>query len=133
MDLVIDANILFAALIKESMTSNLLIKSNLKLYSPEFIFEEFKKHKKTILKKTKRSEEEFLRLFNLYESKIILVPFEELKLFEEKAIEISPDEYDVLYFALALKLNCPIWSNDKLLKKQNEINIISTHELINLL
>lgn len=33
------------------------------------------------------------------------------------------------YFALALKLKCPIWSNDKKLKEQNIITIYHTHEL----
>ena len=33
------------------------------------------------------------------------------------------------YFALALKLNCAIWSNDKKLKEQNKIQVCSTHEL----
>jgi len=35
MDLVIDSNILFAALLKESNTSSILFKHN--LYAPEFI------------------------------------------------------------------------------------------------
>ena len=43
MELVIDANILFAALIKKSGTSEILFKH--KIYAPEFIFEEFKKYK----------------------------------------------------------------------------------------
>ena len=43
MDLVIDSNILFAALLKESGTSDILFKH--KLYAPEFIFVEFRKYK----------------------------------------------------------------------------------------
>ncbi|MBT5021736.1 hypothetical protein HOK51_08530 [Candidatus Woesearchaeota archaeon] len=46
---------------------------------------------------------------------------------------ICPDENDVDYFALALKLNCAIWSNDKKLKNQNSIIVYSTEELINLI
>ncbi len=133
MDLVLDANILFAALIKESVTSNLLIKSGLKLYSPEFVFEEFRKHKQTILRKTKRSPEDFERLFNIYENRIVLVPFEDLKGFEKRAEEISLDNEDILYFALALKLGCPIWSNDKLLQEQDTVEILPTHELIKMI
>lgn len=43
MDLVIDSNVLFAALIKKGVTSELLFKHT--LFAPEFIFEEFKKYK----------------------------------------------------------------------------------------
>ena len=53
--------------------------------------------------------------------------------FKDKLIiakEISPDSNDVLYFSLALKLNCAIWSNDKKLKQQNKIKIYSTEDLI---
>jgi len=45
------------------------------------------------------------------------------------AEKISPDPNDLMYFALALKLKCPIWSNDKELKKQNEVIIYSTEDL----
>lgn len=44
--------------------------------------------------------------------------------------KISPDPNDADYFALALMLKCPIWSNDKELLKQNVVRIYSTGELI---
>lgn len=50
-----------------------------------------------------------------------------------KACKISPDLDDAVYFALAIKLNCPIWSNDKRLKQQNIVKVYSTHELARLL
>ena len=37
---------------------------------------------------------------------------------------------DVLYFALALKLKCGIWSNDKKLKEQNKVKVYCTGELL---
>ncbi|MEI6732208.1 MAG: PIN domain-containing protein, partial [archaeon] len=40
------------------------------------------------------------------------------------------DIKDAMYLALALKLNCPIWSNDKLLKNQTQIKVYSTSELM---
>jgi predicted nucleic acid-binding protein len=40
------------------------------------------------------------------------------------------DEKDTHYVALALKLNCPIWSNDTDLKKQNKVKIYNTKELL---
>ncbi|MEK6954273.1 MAG: PIN domain-containing protein [Candidatus Micrarchaeota archaeon] len=47
-----------------------------------------------------------------------------------QAKSICPDPDDIQYFALALKLGCPIWSNDKALKEQNTVEVISTGELI---
>ena len=129
MDLVIDSNILFAALLKESGTSDILFKHT--LFAPEFIFEEFRKYKDYIKSKTKRNEEDFDKLFDLFERNVILVPKGETELFIRQAEKISPDIKDVTYFALALKLKCDLWSNDKDLKeKQKVIRVYSTEELI---
>ena len=50
-------------------------------------------------------------------AKITFVSAEELKGKLHEADSISPDPDDVVYFALALKLNCVIWSNDKGLRE----------------
>ena len=129
MDLVIDSNILFAALLKESGTSNILFKH--KLHAPEFIFVEFRKYKDYLKGKTKRTEENFNELFDLFERNVILIPKEEVKPFIEKAEKVSPDAKDVPYLALALKLRCGLWSNDGDLKeKQDAIIVYSTEDLI---
>ena len=133
MDLVVDANVLFAALIKESATDLMLFADYLHLYTPEYIFTEFEKYKEEILQKTKRSTEDFYKLIEALKRRIILVPFEELDPYLQRAEIISPDPKDVAYFALALKLHCAIWSNDKKLKeKQDKVQVFHTHELINM-
>ncbi|GAH51713.1 unnamed protein product [marine sediment metagenome] len=65
MKLVVDANILFAALIKEGSTAELLISDKLQLFAPEFLFAEFVKYEELILKKTHRSHEEFNQFLKL--------------------------------------------------------------------
>ena len=128
MDLVIDANILFAALIKESVTSDILFRH--RLYAPEFIFEEFKEYKEELKQKTQRTDEDFSQLLDLFERKVILIPKEEIDPFIKRAEKISPDQKDVLYIALALRLHASLWSNDKKLKeKQNEITVYTTTDL----
>ena len=131
MELVIDANILFAALIKKSGTSEILFKH--KLYAPEFIFQEFNKYKNELKYKTHRNEEDFNELFSIFKRTIILIPKEEIDPYIKKAENISPDIKDIVYLALAMKLNCAVWSNDKHLKeKQKEVKIYSTEELFNM-
>ncbi len=49
MDLIVDANILFAALIKNNMTTELLFKNIFHLYAPEYLLEEFIDHKDEII------------------------------------------------------------------------------------
>jgi predicted nucleic acid-binding protein len=65
MNLVVDANILFAALVRESSTSDMLFKHT--LHAPEFILEEFKKYKEHLKGKTKRSEAGFAEFFDIFE------------------------------------------------------------------
>ena len=130
MDLIVDANILFAALIKEGATKELLFNENIHLFAPEFLIEEFSEHKKEILEKTHRSEGEFYEIFKVLQQIINIIPKEYFEDCLEKASEISPDKDDVEYFALALKLNCPIWTNETRLGKQDTVKTYRTKELI---
>ena len=131
MELVTDANIAISALIaSQGMTANLLFADTLKLSAHELLLKEIIKHKKEILKKSKFPEKEFELALSLIFSRIKLVPFSKFEKCIQKAKKISPDQNDIEYLALALKLNCPLWSNDKLLKTQREITVINTTELI---
>lgn len=132
MDLVVDANVLFAALIKNSLSYDLLFSDRFHLFTPEYIFTEFERHKEEILEKSERSNEDFFRLLEILKRRIVLVPLEELVPYVEEAENLTPDPKDMVYFALALKLNCAIWSNDKKLKEQNKVQVYSTYELTKL-
>ena len=52
MDLVIDVNVLFSALIKRGKTEELLFKEAFHLFAPEFLFDEFEAYRERILEKT---------------------------------------------------------------------------------
>lgn len=130
MELVIDANILFAGLIKNSTTAALLFNPRFKLYCPEFILEEFIKYAGLIQAKMKRTPEEFVMIMHQLHQVIMVVPEEEYEQYMEEAKKISPDDKDVPYFALALKLRCGIWSNDSALKEQDFVKVYHTRELV---
>src|SRR3989344_7705844 len=131
MKLVMDANVLFSSLIKEGLTRKILLEEEFYFYVPRFVISEFFEHMEELANKTKvnftllkRKMNEIFKLSNMN-----LVGAEEFGDFVEKAAKFSPDEDDIMYFALALKLNCPIWSNDCKLKEQRKIVIYSTEEL----
>ncbi len=130
MDLVIDANILFAALIKNDVTTELIFHEELNLYAPEFLLEEFKEHEREILKKTDQNYTQFIKLLEILKKNIRFIPYSDFKKFMIKANEITPDADDSAYIALALKMNCGIWSNDKKLKRLKDIEVISTGDLL---
>jgi len=43
---------------------------------------------------------------------------------------LAPHLKDVEYFALALRFDFPIWSNEKAFKKQSKVKVFSTKDLI---
>jgi predicted nucleic acid-binding protein len=130
--LVIDANILLAALIKKATTRDLLLKEELQLYAPDVLIEEFFDNTYLIAKKTNTRQEELAELLQelLTLSHVTVIPKKGFISFVKKAKSICPDKDDVPYFAIALYLRCPIWSNDKRLKEQTEIKIYTTKEVL---
>jgi predicted nucleic acid-binding protein len=46
------------------------------------------------------------------------------------AKEVCPHPKDIDFFALALKLGCPIWSIESRLKNQSDVKVINTKELL---
>lgn len=131
MELIIDANVLISALISpEGKTREIIFAYDIKFYAPEFLFTEIEEHKEEILKKSRLSDDEFDLALNLLKSRIILVPFTDFRKFISRAIRTSPDPDDIEYIALALSEDTIIWTDDKDLKKQTKVKIISTTELI---
>jgi len=128
-ELIVDANIIFAALIRDSITVKLLFVDDLHLYTPEFLLDEVRKYQKYLSNKTHRTKEEFESIYNVIKKRIVFIPMNYITPFIKKADKISPDPDDLVYFAAALKMNISIWSNDKRLTKQNKVKIYATHEL----
>ena len=131
MKLIVDANVLFSALIKEGLTAELLISDKLQFFAPEFLFTEFAKYKDLILRKTHRNEEDFNNFLEILKEQISIVPKKEITPFMYEADKISPDPKDTIYLACAIALKSNIWSNNKKLKlNQTKIIVFSTEELL---
>ena len=131
MELVIDANILMSALIAtEGKNYDLIFNDRIRLFSLDKLLYELEKHKAEILDKSGLSKYEFDIFLSFISSQIEFVSYSELEKFIPEAEKISPDPNDIEYFALALKMKCAIWSNDKKLKSQDKVKIYSTNDLL---
>ena len=97
MELVIDANILFSALIKDGYTRRLILLGDHSFFVPDFILEEMSKHKDMILEKANITEEDLKEVFDLIieNANIKIIPKEDFKDYIEAAKEISYDVDDV--------------------------------------
>ena len=130
---VIDANIVLAAMINpEGANGSLLFSPELELISPEFIKEELLKYLGLVVSKTGRSELDVKLAFDLILSQIKILSSLEYDSYRKQAEEISPDKNDSEYFSVALASNCAFWSNDKQLKAQSVVRVLSTFDLLQL-
>ncbi|VVB87316.1 PIN domain protein [uncultured archaeon] len=133
MKLVLDSNIIFSALIKKSTTRNIILSDVFDLHAPEYIFTEITKHKELLLRKSKMNEGDFDALLLLLQKHINLASKEDYidKMALAEEIMMKVDIADSPFLALALALNCSIWSNDGHFKQQDKVAVYTTKEITN--
>ncbi len=129
MRLVVDSNVVFAALIAQNYSLDLLFNDEFQFIAPEFIRIEIEEHKDEIQKKAGLTGDELQTLLDAVFRYVKLIPKEGYERFKTKAKAISPDKDDWPFFALAIRESCPILSNDKMLKQQSAVVVYSVHEL----
>jgi|SRR3989344_6913194 len=133
MKIVVDTNIL-VSFFRQNPVYEIISKSKslkLQLFSPEYAIEELKKNKSDILKYSKLNSKEFEDKLQELLNFIKILSQSSFIEFKSEAKHLIHDK-DLPIFALALKLNCPIWSNEPLFKKQSKVNVLSTREIIEL-
>ena len=129
MRVTVDANILFAALLKSGTTRKLWFGPEIELYAPSFLLKEFRKYLNYLKGKFAGSEKEFQGLYNKITAQVSLVKDPELEAFLPAAASLIRDPDDWLYLACALKEDTIIWSEDKGFKSQNRVKTLNTKEM----
>lgn len=133
MKLVIDTNIMMAALIKDGLARKIIFFSDIELLSPEFTMDEVYKYKELVLGKSNLTEKEFKVLLStiLEYINIISKSKYEYCLREADMLIGKVDDKDIPVLALALATkNDGIWSDDHHFKKQDKIKILTTQDMI---
>ena len=134
MKIVVDTNIL-VSFFRKNPVNELISKYkifNISLYSSEYNIWELKKNRQDVFKYANFNSKQFeIELSHLI-TFIKLIPEYECKNFEPEAKKISPHDKDIPVFALALKLECPIWSNEPGFKEQSRVKVFSTRDMIEL-
>lgn len=135
MRLVVDTNIVVAAIIRPGNTQKLLFSGFFDCHAPEHLMGEIENNRRDILRKS-GFEEGFLdSVIRLVYGKITFVPLSEFVVFKLAALELCPKghEKDWPFFALALKLECGLWSQDAALKNQKTVEVFTTGDIIRVL
>ena len=138
MRLVVDANKLFAGIITkgkklQSWTLNILFSDEVELFAPFRLLAELEKNRDEIRRKSGFSLQDFEVFVGVLKLRVRFIPLEQFLDKVPEAKELAPHLKDIEYFALALKLDCPIWAQEKAFKKQSRVKVFSTSELISFL
>ena len=129
---VVDTNVLMSALLKNnSFTAKLLRSEFFDIYYPEDGLREIEYYKKYIISKRERAlqKQSFEYVLKFILEPIHIIPSE---LYSQKIKDAYEemkgiDEKDTPFLALALQLNCSIWSDDKHFKQQSIATVSYTH------
>ncbi|MEK6833582.1 MAG: PIN domain-containing protein [Nanoarchaeota archaeon] len=133
MRVVVDTNILFSFFWRNSFIRKVLVSSNNEFVSSGLAIKELKKYSSLIINKTGISEKEFSIELNKLKNFVKFFSKKEYIHLINEAKRISPDKNDSEFLALCLKLSFPLWSNDKLLKKQDKVIVLNTEDFIDLM
>ena len=133
MELVVDTNVLLAALLKEAISRELLLDTRLRIFAPEHLIIETQKHLRTsssLRKRIQLTAKELESLFFLLTEYIETIPEKEFASRMPEAIKLASHKEDSPYLGLALHFNIPIWSNDKGMRSQNRVKVYTTKDLL---
>jgi predicted nucleic acid-binding protein len=129
MKLVIDANVLFSALLKDGLTRKLLFHPEVQAFAPAFIAVELVEHERELLSKFSGTVQEFRSLTDLVLSQVALLPDQKLSPYLQAVESLSKDDDDLLYLAAALYSGSDLWSRDRGFAGQRRVKVWSTSEL----
>jgi predicted nucleic acid-binding protein len=133
MNIIVDSNILFSALIKDSLTRRLILEYDGYFLCPSKTIQEFEKYYDIIIEKSELDIPKFNVVMESLFSKLTLVQDHVLFPYIPKSLALLKDIDidDFLFIACALAYpDSILWSNDKALKKQNVVQILNTQEII---
>jgi len=131
--LVVDTNAVAAALVKEGFSRRVILVSGLSFFAPDFLRDELEEHRDVFIAKSGLASEDYGRVMDTVLANIVQISAANYLPFKEKALGLTEDPDDWPFLALALSLSCPIWSNDKNMKRQGEVKVYSTGEFASLL
>lgn len=129
---VVDANVLFGALLRDGTTRQLLLYGGLNLYTPPTIWAEFERNRAYLLKKSRATEAAFDLLLGVLRDRIGEVPLRRIReRMAEAAASLGPgNPIDAPYVAAALALDATLWTQDKELKAKAPVPVVSTEDVV---
>ncbi len=133
MKIVIDTNIIIAAMIKDSMTRKIILSQKFIFITPDYTLEEIQKYKEHILEKAGMSDQDFEIILSIIFERVKIVNKEEYQNQIEVSKSILTDIKDAPFIALAISSKVDaIRTEDKHFLNQKKVNVFKTEDMIKL-
>ncbi len=122
MKVVVDANRLFSALLKDGSTRRAIYETEAALFAPEFLHDELGRHADELRRRSGLPSADFLKLVGELSSQIVWVPDEAIQAHLEEAAnalaDVDIDDVPCLACALAVAADA-VWSHDRDFDRQD--------------
>ncbi len=127
--LVADANVFFAAMLKDGMTRELWFDTAHELLMPADMLDELAEHDREIGAKFRGSPQAYETLKLRLRKRARIIRRDDYLPYLPVASTLIGDSEDWVVLAAALCIGCDIWSNDADLKRQRRVRAWTTEEL----
>ena len=135
--IVVDVNVVLSSLLGKGDSFNVFsinhIFNKFEFVAPEFLLTELENHKEEFFWRSKLNKDEFEEVLQFVIKQISIIPKSEFSEYIDKSKELLlKEQKDAPYVALALKLNCPIFSGDRKLRKISPVKILTPKEMLSM-
>ena len=130
--LVVDANVLFGALLRDSTNRNLILHGQLDLHAPDWLWDELERNRAFLVKKSRVTNAAFDLLMEGLRDHVRSIPLAAIEPHMEAALGRlnDEDELDAPYVAAALAIGGGVWSHDKALGEKAGVPVFTTGEIL---
>jgi predicted nucleic acid-binding protein len=142
MRLVADTNILFTYFWEGSALRKICDERRAELFTPELALKELDKYADSIARRTGRTADDFRKMRKEMLLNFTVIDKKDYSGFYTKTRsmlahlpknELKEASEDLDFLAASIMLCCPLWTNDKLLRKQSGVIILDSKEVVSLL
>ncbi|MBS3149529.1 hypothetical protein J4455_02430 [Candidatus Woesearchaeota archaeon] len=131
MKILVDANRIVAALMKQSTTRDILLDEAFEFVTPDYSISEVEEHRDELQQRLKLTREEFDVLLALLFERITVLPKYAYNDLINECKEAIEDIDDVPYLAACLASKClGIWSHDPHVLKQKKVSVFTNINML---
>lgn len=132
MRLVVDANIILSALLRDGATRELVLHAPLELFAPERLATEVARH---VDEMAQRSQADRLVIHSLVRRLLDRIQQVPAHLIQPHAAEAlhrcrRSGRKDAVYVACCLAVHASLWTHDRRLSEEAGFGVVTTHELL---